>query len=336
MNNVTLQDVAQAAGVSLATVSRALHGGYVSAEKRRRIEEAVHTLRYIPNQSAAALKRNRSRTIGHLMHFHDNLLASRVNAGLARAAHERGYSLFSVTSNGGGEDSRRMAEELISRRMDGMVVTSCRELPAETTAHLAEVGIPTVLIERWAPGAMGDRIRIDDVAGARCAVAQRLAAGRKRVAFIGCGDFSQEVERQRLWGYREALESAGVPEEIRLIRLTEDYTPEEGRRAMEALLESGGCDAVFCASDLFGRGGSAIPLPAKHPRAGSNRRHGIRQHRFRHAFPANQFRCAGLRRNWPAGHGAIVAAHGQSRAGRKRNHHFAHAYRKRLKGVQIL
>ena len=164
MNNVTLQDVAQAAGVSLATVSRALHGGYVSAEKRRRIEEAVHTLRYIPNQSAAALKRNRSRTIGHLMHFHDNLLASRVNAGLARAAHERGYSLFSVTSNGGGEDSRRMAEELISRRMDGMVVTSCRELPAETTAHLAEVGIPTVLIERWAPGAMGDRIRIDDVA----------------------------------------------------------------------------------------------------------------------------------------------------------------------------
>ena len=254
MNNVTLQDVAQAAGVSLATVSRALHGGYVSAEKRRRIEEAVRTLRYIPNQSAAALKRNRSRTIGHLMHFHDNLLASRVNAGLARAAHERGYSLFSVTSNGGGEDSRRMAEELISRRMDGMVVTSCRDLPAETTAHLADVGIPTVLIERWAPGAMGDRIRIDDVAGARCAVAQRLAAGRKRVAFIGCGDFSQEVERQRLWGYREALESAGVPEEIRLIRLTEDYTPEEGRRAMEALLESGGCDAVFCASDLLAAG----------------------------------------------------------------------------------
>ena len=159
-----------------------------------------------------------------------------------------------VTSNGGGEDSRRMAEELISRRMDGMVVTSCRELPAETTAHLAEVGIPTVLIERWAPGAMGDRIRIDDVAGARCAVAQRLAARRKRVAFIGCGDFSQEVERQRLWGYREALESAGVPEEIRLIRLTEDYTPEEGRRAMEALLESGGCDAVFCASDLLAAG----------------------------------------------------------------------------------
>lgn len=253
MNNVTLQDVAQAAGVSLATVSRALHGGYVSAEKRRRIEEAVRALRYIPNQSAAALKRNRSRTIGHLMHFHDNLLASRINTGLARAAREKGYSLFSVTSSG-GEDSRRMAEELISRRMDGMVVTSCRELPAETTAHLAEVGIPTVLIERWAPGAAGDRIRIDDVAGARCAVAQRLAAGRKRVAFIGCGDFSQEVERQRLWGYREALESAGVPEETRLIRLTEAYTPEEGWQAMEAILESGGCDAVFCASDLLAAG----------------------------------------------------------------------------------
>ena len=253
MNNVTLQDVAQAAGVSLATVSRALHGGYVSAEKRRRIEEAVRALRYIPNQSAAALKRNRSRTIGHLMHFHDNLLASRINTGLARAAREKGYSLFSVTSSG-SEDSRRMAEELISRRMDGMVVTSCRELPAETAAHLAEVGIPTVLIERWAPGAVGDRIRIDDVAGARCAVAQRLAAGRKRVAFIGCGDFSQEVERQRLWGYREALESAGVPEETRLIRLTEAYTPEEGRQAMEAILESGGCDAVFCASDLLAAG----------------------------------------------------------------------------------
>ena len=253
MNNVTLQDVAQAAGVSLATVSRALHGGYVSAEKRRRIEEAVRALRYIPNQSAAALKRNRSRTIGHLMHFHDNLLASRINTGLARAAREKGYSLFSATSSG-GEDSRRMAEELISRRMDGMVVTSCRELPAETAAHLAEVGIPTVLIERWAPGAVGDRIRIDDIAGARCAVAQRLAAGRKRVAFIGCGDFSQEVERQRLWGYREALESAGVPEETRLIRLTEAYTPEEGRQAMEAILESGGCDAVFCASDLLAAG----------------------------------------------------------------------------------
>ena len=253
MNNVTLQDVAQAAGVSLATVSRALHGGYVSAEMRRRIEEAVRALRYIPNQSAAALKRNRSRTIGHLMHFHDNLLTSRINTGLARAAREKGYSLFSATSRS-GEDSRRMAEELISRRMDGMVVTSCRELPAETAAHLAEVGIPTVLIERWAPGAVGDRIRIDDVAGARCAVAQRLAAGRKRVAFIGCGDFSQEVERQRLWGYREALESAGVPEETRLIRLTEAYTPEEGRQAMEAILESGGCDAVFCASDLLAAG----------------------------------------------------------------------------------
>ena len=254
MTNVTLQDVARAAGVSLATVSRALHGGYVSAEKRHRIESAVRTLRYIPNQSAASLKRNRSHTIGHLMRFHDNLLASRINGGLARAAQEGGYSLFSVTANGDGEESRKMTEDLISRRMDGIVVTSCRGLPAQTLAQLSEMGIPTVLIERWPPGAPGDRIRIDDVSGARCAVAHRLNTGRRHIAFIGCGDFSQAVERERLWGYREALEGAGVPEQPRLIRLTTDYSPEAGYQAMESILEAGPCDAVFCASDLLAAG----------------------------------------------------------------------------------
>ena len=233
MGNATMHDVAKLAGVSLATVGRVLHkNGYVSQENREKVEAAVKALGYIPNSAAQLLKNSCSRMLGHILHFSPNLLFGQISRGVDRAAAERGYSVLSFTKYGSPGEDQRIVTEFISRRVEGVLITSLQEFDQGLLDKLLDAGIPTVRIERAPPGA--DRVMVDDFQGAYQGARSLVEAGHKHIAFIGVGGDSR-VERLRLLGYRKALEEGGISPSPRLERLVADYTPREGYRAMEAL-----------------------------------------------------------------------------------------------------
>lgn len=252
MGNATMHDVAKLAGVSLATVGRVLHkNGYVSQENREKVEAAVKALGYIPNSAAQLLKNSCSRMLGHILHFSPNLLFGQIGRGVDRAAAERGYSVLSFTKYGSPGEDQRIVTEFISRRVEGVLITSLQEFDQGLLDKLLDAGIPTVRIERAPPGA--DRVMVDDFQGAYQGARSLVEAGHKHIAFIGVGGDSR-VERLRLLGYRKALEEGGISPSPQLERLVADYTPREGYRAMEALWRHARPTAVFAGADTLASG----------------------------------------------------------------------------------
>ena len=287
MGNATMHDVAKLAGVSLATVGRVLHkNGYVSQENREKVEAAVKALGYIPNSAAQLLKNSCSRMLGHILHFSPNLLFGQISRGVDRAAAERGYSVLSFTKYGSPGEDQRIVTEFISRRVEGVLITSLQEFDQGLLDKLLDAGIPTVRIERAPPGA--DRVMVDDFQGAYQGARSLVEAGHKHIAFIGVGGDSR-VERLRLLGYRKALEEGGISPSPRLERLVADYTPQEGYRAMEALWRHARPTAVFAGADTLASGALQYlyQVGARVPEDLSSA--GVRQHPGHPAGPAPGF-----------------------------------------------
>ena len=252
MANATMHDVAKLAGVSLATVGRVLHqNGYVSRENREKVEAAVRQLGYIPNSAAQSLKNSSSRMLGHILLFSPNLLFGQISQGVDQAARRRGYSVLSFTKYGSPGEDLRIVTEFISRRVDGVVITSIRDFDPALLQKLLDAGIPTVRIERSPPQA--DRVLVDDLQGALEGAGALVKAGHRKIAYIGMGGPGQ-VERLRLEGYRRALAQGGVPLRAGLERLVEQYTPAQGYGAMASLWEEERPTAVFAAADSLASG----------------------------------------------------------------------------------
>ena len=252
MANATMHDVAKLAGVSLATVGRVLHqNGYVSRENREKVEAAVRQLGYIPNSAAQALKRSSSGMLGHILRFSPNLLFGQIRQGVDRAAAQRGYSVLSFTKYESPGEDQRIVTEFISRRVEGVIITSILNFDPALVQKLLDAGIPTVRIERAPEHA--DRVLVDDLQGAREGAAALVGAGHRAIAFIGLGGPAQ-VERLRLAGYRKALEEGGLASCPPMEQLVENYSPQEGYRAMKALWEGPRPTAVFAAADSLASG----------------------------------------------------------------------------------
>ncbi|HRE25376.1 MAG TPA: LacI family DNA-binding transcriptional regulator [Anaerolineales bacterium] len=250
--NVTMVDIATATGLSLATVGRVLHDtGYVSAESRKKIEAYIQKTGYVPNKIAQGLKSRQSKLIGHLVVFNPNMLFAKISLAVNAAAREQGLHVLTMTSHKGLEEDEALVNELIGHRVDGVVVTSNVSMPKAAIQKLVDRNIPVVMIERTLAVPRVDRIRVDDLGGARLAVQHLLDHGHRRVGFIGMHLF-HEVERLRLAGYRDALLGAGQTAQDDLVRLMAEYSPEAGKQAMESFLAAPEPPtAVFATSDLF-------------------------------------------------------------------------------------
>lgn len=252
MANATMHDVAKLAGVSLATVGRVLHqNGYVSRKNREKVEAAVRQLGYIPNSAAQSLKNSSSHMLGHILRFSPNLLFEQISQEVDRAAAQRGYSVLSFTKYESPGEDQRIVTEFISRRVEGVIITSILNFDPALVQKLLDAGIPTVRIERAPEHA--DRVLVDDLQGAREGAAALVQAGHRDIAYMGLGGNAQ-VERLRLEGYRQALEEGGLPLCPHLEQLVEDYSPQAGYQAMAALWAGSRPTAVFAAADSLASG----------------------------------------------------------------------------------
>jgi len=215
-----ITEVAELAGVSIKTVSRVMNDEPgVRASTRERVEEAVRTLRYVPNSFAKLLKTGGGSAIGVVIDaISDQFFATLVGRVEELAAEQGMAVLFastgvSITHPEAGVDVESARAQL--RRMRGNHVRGIilAPVPGLTDADFAHLGCPVVCIDRGWQGI--DSVIVDDAGATREAVAQFIAHGHRRIGLVGV-DPRFTTNQHRVDGYRDALEAAGLPFEERL------------------------------------------------------------------------------------------------------------------------
>jgi DNA-binding LacI/PurR family transcriptional regulator len=249
---VGIDEVARLAGVSTATVSRALSGrGNVSDAARARVEAAAQSLGYVVSASASSLASGRTRNVGVLVPYLDRWFFSTVLSGIANELMAHGYDITLYSLSADKEERRQVFETSLRRqRVDGIIAISI-ELGPEETGRVGELGLPVIAIGGPNPGLA--TLTVDDVAVARLATEHLLALGHREIAHIGASpefDIDFHIPTQRRQGFEVALHAAGITPNPALYEPA-DFTIEGGFRAGKQLLGRPGDrpTAIFAASD---------------------------------------------------------------------------------------
>ncbi|UJQ93575.1 LacI family DNA-binding transcriptional regulator [Mariluticola halotolerans] len=253
-NVATIEDVAQIAGVSIATVSRAIHTpAKVADTTRRKVLEAVAQTGYTANAMARSLRMRRSNMILILAPDVGDPNFSNILVGLETEASKRGYGvLIGNTQN----DPAREADYLgfiASNKADGLIL-----LTGHLPFGLAENGgaaklPPVVAVNEPVRNADVPFVGVDNFAGARIATDYLIAQGHRRIAFIGHST-SKMVSMLREEGYRGSLASAGIAVDPALV-LDGEGTTESGRAAVEHMFVRDHLPtAFFCVNDATALG----------------------------------------------------------------------------------
>ena len=244
----TIRDVARAAGVSVATVSRALNGAdNVLPETRQRIQEAAKALRFTPSGAARSLITRRTDTVGALLPDLFGEYFSELIRGIDQAARARGLHLL-VSSSHGDADEAAAAMRAMNGRVDGLIVMS-PHADANFLQHNLPGSLPAVLLNTGAELAGHARFVVDNFGGAQAMTRHLAASGRKRIAFIGGPQGNHEAQ-ERLRGYRAGLKS-GMKEAVFEGDFTEEAGWAAGRRIAQTKPRP---DAVFAANDMMAVG----------------------------------------------------------------------------------
>lgn len=263
---VTMQDVARAAEVSTITVSRVLRTPEkVKAATRERVQAAVRELGYVPDQVAGALSSRESRLVAALVStLSGSIFASTVD-GLAQSLREADHQLLLGTTEYSSATEEALVATALSRRPDGIVLTSGDHTPAARTM-LAGAGIPVIEVWELPEDPVDMAVGFSNQEAGRAMTRHLHATGRRRIGFVGGGrpagrggdrpavgagaadgDRRGRLRRQ---GYEAALAELGLGAPRVMPEPADGSMVERGARDLAALLERWpDTDAVFCSSD---------------------------------------------------------------------------------------
>jgi DNA-binding LacI/PurR family transcriptional regulator len=257
---ISIEDIAQVAGVSHSTVSRALRDSpLISADVRTHIRQLALDMGYTPNAIAQSLQMQRTNTIGLVVtSIADPFLADIVKGveEVARTAH---LGVFLSASHHDPEQEMAVIESFHRRRVDGILIESSR-ISSRYAERLARINVPTVLInsQSESPAHVMHTVAVDDYSGARMAVEHLLALGHRAIGYLGVGNRPRSNTR-RFEGYRDALLAVGAPfrERAAVVPTVSDATQIDdvavGQTALRRLMQAG-ITAVFCYNDMLAIG----------------------------------------------------------------------------------
>ncbi|MFJ1751713.1 LacI family DNA-binding transcriptional regulator [Kitasatospora sp. NPDC088134] len=205
----TLHDVAREARVSAKTVSRVLNGdGPVAAQTRERVLAAVGRLGFRPNLLARSIRTGGpDATVGLVLSDLANPFFGALAGGVEEAVRGRGLTVLLGCSGGDAAREAEVVGAFLARRAAALLVVPADGGEASAAARAA--GVPLVYLDR--PGPDADCVVSSNRAGARAGVAHLLAAGHRRIGFLGDLPASMYTRRERLAGWREALAAAELP-----------------------------------------------------------------------------------------------------------------------------
>src|SRR5436190_7187942 len=250
---LTIHDVARAAEVSIGTASKALNGtGHLRQETREKVLTKAKGLGYRPNDLAQSLHRARSMTVGLLTNDSFGRFSFPIVEALEQKLADQGIAVFMCNATDDPERERQHIDQLMRKRIDGLVVTARRADKRPPIDHVP--GLPIVYVYSQADDENALCLIPDDEGGAVLAIEHLLSLGRRRIAHIA-GPERFDAVRLRRSGYVRALTSAGIAYDP-AIYVNGPWSETWGRDAVAKLFDGPGQrpDALFCDNDQLARG----------------------------------------------------------------------------------
>lgn len=251
---LTIHDVARAAEVSIGTASKALNGaGNLRQETRDKVLKAAADIGYRPNDLAQSLHRARSMTVGLITNDSFGRFSFPIVEALEQKLADQGIAVFMCNATDDPERERQHLEQLMRKRIDGLVVTARRADRRPSLGPLVP-GLPIVYVYSQADDENAYCLVPDDEGGARLAVDHLIEQGRKRIAHVS-GPERFEAVRLRHAGYLKSLAAAKLAFQPGFY-LNGPWSEQWGRDAVAALFDGDGPkpDAIFCDNDQLARG----------------------------------------------------------------------------------
>ncbi|OON38481.1 DNA-binding transcriptional regulator CytR [Izhakiella australiensis] len=249
----TMKEVAEKAGVSTATVSRALmNPEKVSAATREKVEAAAKSVGYSPHPLTRSIKRNETHTILVIVPDICDPFFSEMIRGIEITAARHGYLVLIGDCAHQNQQESSLMDLMVTRQIDGMVLLGSR-LPFDTRSDDVRHLPPMVMANEFAPELELPTVHIDNLTAAFEAVNHLLKYGHRRIACLA-GPDEMPLSQYRLQGYIQALQRSGIAIDNACI-VRGDFTFEAGKEALKTLMAlANPPEAVFCHSDIMALG----------------------------------------------------------------------------------
>lgn len=259
LQQITLREVAERAGVHMSTVSRALNpeqSNRIADATVARVRRAAVELGYTPDLVAAGLKRGRTKSVGVVVADLDNPYNGLLIRGLSAVLEEHGFVALVAESVEDPARLERILQHLSGRRVDAIVTTAAQLSDADLLKRVASPSMPVVLGVRNLPGSGLPAVLHDDHAGAALAAAHLYELGHRTVAQL-LGPLGIDTFQRRRDGFRSVLEAHPRTVDATIQASASEPTLGEGRRLMELTLAQPPDrrpTAVFAHNDLMAVG----------------------------------------------------------------------------------
>ncbi|MFV9504380.1 MAG: LacI family DNA-binding transcriptional regulator [Oscillochloridaceae bacterium umkhey_bin13] len=248
----TVSDIARIAQVSPSTVSRVLTGSSpVHPAKSAAVLAAIERLNFRPNLTARALARGKSMVVGILTQSMASQFYGELAQGIEDGLANSGYQCVFASGHWEPSSEKAALDLLLARQVDGLIVLG-GEHP-DAALRTLSTQIPVIAVGRQIEGLTANCLRVANVEGSRQAVQHLIDLGHRRIAHVsGISNHFDAYERRE--GYEQALRTAGLPLDERLI-VEGSFTEQSGMLALETLLARGApFSAIFAANDQMAYG----------------------------------------------------------------------------------
>jgi LacI family transcriptional regulator len=253
--NKTIKDVAKAAHVSIATVSRVLNGqGGYSKSTEDKVLRAIKELGYQPNAFARGLIKNKSNTVAILFPEVSSQFSSKILRGVEEAAHELGSSVIVCNTASHGQRTMKYLDVLAEKRIDGILFVS-EILTDEYYQKLDSMKIPVVLVATESYQYPLPFVKVDDRHAAYTATDHLIKNGHSKIGMISGNKEDMIAGQPRIEGYIQALKANGLLFNEKNIICSKGFSFKDGLDNLPILLSnSPDLTAIFAASDSIAMG----------------------------------------------------------------------------------
>ena len=252
MPDVSIKEVAQLAGVSIATVSRCINNPEKVTEKTRlKVQDAIYKTGYSPNTLAQSFRRGRTNIIMVVLPSVGDPFFSAVMRGIRVAARAKGYSVIFEDTQFNELTDDELGAMLVSNQVDGIILlASMSPFGNEILSAKSRLSLPVVIGCETVSPELADfpSVHIDNIAAAKEATNYLISQGHQRIAMM-CGQASSLLTKDREFGYRAAMKQAELPIEDGWV-IDGDLAIAGARKATRNLLNHANRPtAIFCAND---------------------------------------------------------------------------------------
>jgi LacI family transcriptional regulator len=212
MGNTSIRELAEALGLSIGTISKAMRDSHeISEATRKKVQEAARKFKYVPNPYASSLRKRRSKTIAVVLpEVADGFFSLAIN-GIESVAQDKGYHVLIYLTHESFQREEAILEEFKSGRVDGILISVSAD--THSSDHIRKVmaaNIPLVFFDRVCEDVTTTRIVTDDFDSSYKATSLLIKRGCRRIAYLAVSSHLS-ISHNRIEGYRKALRDHRIP-----------------------------------------------------------------------------------------------------------------------------